>query len=70
MAVYAAVDLAEGVRVRIEFTIPHSRRTLWIEAVVRNKQGYRYGVEFLTLSAGQREEINRLCDAANRMELL
>lgn len=67
MAVYAAAEVSEGVRVHVEFTLPYSRRVLWIEAVVRNKQGYRYGLEFLTLSSSQREEIKRLCQTANVM---
>lgn len=67
MAVYAAADADEGTHVQIEFTLPYSRRVLWIEAVVRNKQGYRFGLEFLTLSSSQREEIKRLCHTAGIM---
>ncbi len=70
MAVYAAIEMGEGVRVQVEFKLLQSRRALWIEAVVRNKQGYRYGVEFLTLSFSQREEIKRLCYAASLTESL
>jgi c-di-GMP-binding flagellar brake protein YcgR len=68
MSVYAAAEVNEGVHVHVEFTLPYSRNMLLVEAVVRNKQGYRYGLEFLTLSASQREEITRLCQTANVMK--
>lgn len=68
MAIYAAADdIAEGMHVNVEFTLPYSRRVLRVEAIVRNKQGYRYGLEFLTLSSSQREEIGRLCHTASVM---
>jgi c-di-GMP-binding flagellar brake protein YcgR len=67
MAVYAATEMTEGMHVKLELTFPYSRRVLWIEAVVRNKQGYRYGLEFLTLSSTQREEIARFCQTASVM---
>jgi c-di-GMP-binding flagellar brake protein YcgR len=69
MAVYAAAEVSEGMHVHVEFTLPYSRRILWIEAVVRNKQGYRYGLEFLTLSSSQREEIKKLCHTAGIMDV-
>jgi hypothetical protein len=67
MAVYAAAEVNEGMHVNVEFALPYSRRVLWVEAIVRNKQGYRYGLEFLTLSSSQREEIKKLCQTANVM---
>jgi c-di-GMP-binding flagellar brake protein YcgR len=69
LAVYAPIEVNEGVHVRVEFALPYSRRVLWVEAVVRNKQGYRYGLEFLTLSSFQREEIKKLCQTANVMNM-
>jgi len=67
MAVYAATELTEGMHVKVELTLPYSRRVLWLEAIVRNKQGYRYGLEFLTLSSSQREEIARFCQTISVM---
>ncbi len=67
LAVYAAADVHEGQHVKVEFTLPYTRRQLLIEAVVRNKQGYRYGLEFLTLSSSQREDIKKLCQTASIM---
>ncbi len=67
MAVYAAAEVEEGQHVSVEFTVPYSRKQLVIEAVVRNKQGYRYGLEFLALSSIQRGEIKKLCQTASIM---
>ncbi len=67
MAVYAAAEVEEGQHVSVEFTIPYSRKELIIEAVVRNKQGYRYGLEFLALSSTQRGDLKKLCQTASIM---
>ncbi len=67
MAVYAAAEVEEGQHVTVEFTMPYSRKQLVIEAVVRNKQGYRYGLEFLALSSTQRGDIKKLCQTASIM---
>ena len=64
ISVYASTELQEGMHVQLELTLPYSRRVLRIEAVVRNREGYRYGLQFLTLSSSQRQEIARFCQTA------
>jgi hypothetical protein len=32
-----------------------------VRAIVRYRQGLRYGFEFLTLNSGQRDTIERVC---------
>lgn len=61
MAVFAPQELLLEERIEVEFTLPYSRQPLLIGAVVRNRNGYRYGVEFSTLTPLQRQEIVRLC---------
>ncbi len=63
MALFVAHELQVGDRLEVEFTLPYSHQPLRAGIAVRNRNGYRYGVEFLTLSGPQREEILRLCKA-------
>ncbi|MBZ5648652.1 MAG: PilZ domain-containing protein [Acidobacteriia bacterium] len=68
MALFVAHDLEVGDRLEVEFTLPYSRQPLRAGATIRNRNGYRYGVEFLTLSIPQREEILRLCKALTLLQ--
>ena len=61
MALFAPQELMLEDRIEVEFTLPYSRQPLLIGAMVRNRNGYRYGAEFLTLSPPQRAEIVKLC---------
>jgi len=46
VAVYAATELEIGDRVDIELTKPDSEPPLRLSAVVRNRTGYLYGLQF------------------------
>lgn len=48
MALTAGVELRPGDRVDIEFTPPYSGLPLRQSGIVRNRTGYRYGIEFIT----------------------
>jgi hypothetical protein len=48
LAVNAGVELAVDDSVEVEFTPPYSGEPIRARAVVRNRDGYRYGLEFLT----------------------
>jgi hypothetical protein len=48
LAVQAGVELSVDERVEVEFTPPYSGEPIRARGVVRNRDGYRYGVEFLT----------------------
>lgn len=62
MGVTLAGELHPGDMVEMEFSLPLSRLTLHLRALVRRRNGLNYGLEFLTLSAQQRDAIKRLCD--------
>ena len=51
VALYAALELDIGDRVEVELTDPDSGPPLRIRAVVRNRAGYSYGLQFLLGSA-------------------
>ncbi len=62
---YAVVELQEGQLVQLEFTPPFCRRNIEIQAIVRDKDGYRYGLEFRKLTQHAAEDLSRSCRALN-----
>lgn len=60
MSIYAPAEFALGETLRIEFTLPNSRMKLEIAAAVKNRIGFRYGLEFQKLEAEQMAEIVRV----------
>lgn len=68
MAMFVAHELAVEQRLEVEFTLPYSRQPLRVRIAVRNRNGYRYGVEFLNLSTPQKNEISRLCKALTLLQ--
>ncbi len=61
MALILPTGLETGTRVQIEFTLPITRYKLVIKGAIRNRNGYRYGVEFLFPSMEQRDAIVAAC---------
>jgi hypothetical protein len=55
-------DLESGEIVSLEIPLPLSPYPLQVRAIVRYRQGLRYGFEFLTLNNTQREMIRRVCE--------
>ena|ERR1700740_326401 len=60
MALTAGVELKAGDEVEIEFTPPYSGSPIRVKGSVRNRTGYRYGIEFLTDSSQDGERTERL----------
>ena len=54
-------ELELGEVVGLEFTLPLSRQPTKLRAIVRYKDGFQYGLEFLTMDATQKEAIRRAC---------
>jgi hypothetical protein len=48
LAVRADIDLAIGAQIAVEFTPPYSDQPISFRCFVRNRNGNRYGVEFIT----------------------
>jgi hypothetical protein len=55
-------ELESGEIVSLDIPLPLSPYPLRIRAIVRYRQGLRYGFEFLTLSDSQRDTIARVCE--------
>jgi PilZ domain len=55
-------SLETGEIVTLEIPLPLSPYPIKVRAIVRYRQGLRYGFEFLTLNDHQRDTIRRVCD--------
>jgi PilZ domain len=55
-------ELEKGEIVSLEIPLPLSPYPLKVRAIVRYRQGLRYGFEFLTLAESQRDTIRRVCE--------
>lgn len=59
MSVYASEMLAIGDVVRAELSLPTVAKRFEVTAVVRNRRGFRHGMEFVDLPESVRVEIER-----------
>jgi hypothetical protein len=60
MCLFIGVELGLGEEIEVEFTPPYSGSPLRVRSQVRNRTGYRYGVEFVPEGKKERSEVNRL----------
>ncbi|MFZ0863187.1 MAG: PilZ domain-containing protein [Candidatus Sulfotelmatobacter sp.] len=54
-------SLEPGEIVTLDIPLPLAPYPIKVRAIVRYRQGLRYGFEFLTLNDGQRDTIQRVC---------
>ena len=60
MSLYFATELEVGDSIRVRFTLPNSRLALDLKAVIRNRVGFRYGIQFSEATAAELDEIARV----------
>lgn len=60
MSLTAGVELRLGDETEIEFAPPHSGAPIRIRGVVRNRSGYRYGMEFVAGDDQEQPAVQRL----------
>lgn len=58
-----AAELQVGDALELEFEIPYTSAVVLAEASIRWRQRYQYGLEFVRVSASDRERIDRACVA-------
>ena len=68
MAVFAGVELRVGDKIEVEFTPPYGG-PIRVQGIVRNRNGYSYGVEFFAVNEEQAAEKERLRAALNSATL-
>jgi c-di-GMP-binding flagellar brake protein YcgR len=59
MAAYLPAEIAPGEVIELEMTPPYSTRSIFARATVRNREGYRYGLEYLHIAPADRELLVR-----------
>jgi hypothetical protein len=55
-------NLQTGEIVTLEIPLPLATYPIKVRAIVRYRQGLKYGFEFLTLNEAQRENLRRVCE--------
>jgi hypothetical protein len=60
MTILAGMELSIGAQVFVEFTPPYSGQPIRVGCFVRNRNGYRYGVEFIRESDDDHQSVNRI----------
>ncbi len=61
LSIYVSHELGIGKTIKLILTLPHADRQIECEAVVRNREAYRYGVEFTAMKPQDRELLDRAC---------
>src|SRR3982751_1960902 len=68
MAPYLPRGMSTGPRVKMKVQLPYSQQPLKIVATVRNRHGFRYGMEFTTVNDQDRDIIKRACHALSLVQ--
>jgi len=63
IASYIFMDLAIGDWLAVEITLPYSHEAVRFDAVIRNRAGFRYGLEFKEMNPRQKQLLVRACSA-------
>jgi PilZ domain len=61
-------DIELGEQLFLDFVLPYSQVPLKILSLIRNRIGFRYGLEFQDPTSDQRSAIQRLCDTLALLE--
>jgi hypothetical protein len=58
VSITSPLQLPENSQIDLEILLPGTRTPMLVKALIRNRCGTRYGVEFLSVTEAQREEIS------------
>lgn len=61
MRLFLTRELPLGASLTLEFLMPYNTNEFVVRGVVRNRDGFTHGVEFLNPSAEQQQMIERTC---------
>ena len=61
MRLFVTREIADGTSVLLEFLVPYHTTELILRAVVRNREGFTHGIEFLNPTPAQLQMIERTC---------
>jgi hypothetical protein len=63
MALFIPTELEAGQTINAELMLPYCQEKVSLRGVVRNRTGFRYGVEFSVLTDHEKVLIERVCHA-------
>jgi len=61
LSVFMTREIAVGVSLQLDFTLPYSSTPLTIRGVVRTRTGFNHGIEFVGATQEQQESVERAC---------
>ncbi len=62
LSIYLPADLAPDTEMELEFKLPPENQSVRLKARVRNKNMYRYGLEWFGLTDVQRHDLREACE--------
>lgn len=68
MALFMPTELEAGQTIQAELTLPYCREKVNLRGVIRNRDGFRYGVEFSVLTDHEKMMIERVCHALSMVQ--
>ena|SRR5579859_4059475 len=68
MSAFVPAELEVGQSLGLVVKLPYSSEQLSLQAVVRNRSGFRYGLEFVSPSERERTVIERCCMALSLVQ--
>jgi hypothetical protein len=61
MRLFLTRELEPGTSMTLEFLIPYNALKLTLSGVIRNRNGFTHGVEFVNPTRDQQQTIERTC---------
>ncbi len=68
VAAVVAAELVIGQSVDLEISLPYASQPIRVRATVRNRDSYRYGLEFVNLSPADHKLIRQTCTALGLLQ--
>jgi c-di-GMP-binding flagellar brake protein YcgR len=68
MAAYIPAELELGEMVEVEIKLPYSKDTLLMKCSVRNRNGFRYGLECVLINESDREQLKKSLKALSLVQ--
>jgi PilZ domain-containing protein len=60
IAAFAGIEVRIGEQVWVEFTPPYSGGPIRVRGIVRDRTGYKYGIEFLAATIQEHDQVDHL----------
>lgn len=68
MAAYIPAELDLGEMVEVEIKLPYSKELLLMKCAVRNRNGFRYGLECVLINESDREQLTKSLKALSLVQ--